>query len=133
MGRAFSGAAVELALASYPGFHLTAPPGDAQPYGVFTAAYLNRSQVGQIAVLPDGRSVEVGDPGVTMALEPAAPPVVPVWAGSGPARRAPLGAVAGALYASGMTGKTIRRTVIDLAHNRGEVWRRATFRPRASS
>jgi hypothetical protein len=96
IGRVFSGAAVELALASYPGFHLTAPPGDAQPYGVFTAAYLDRSQVRQIVVLPDGRSVEVGDPGVTMALEPAALPVVPVWAGSGPVRRAPLGAVAGA-------------------------------------
>ena len=30
-GRAFSGAAVELALAIYPGFHVTAPPGDGQP------------------------------------------------------------------------------------------------------
>ena len=29
VGRAFSGAAIELALASYPGFHVTAPPGDA--------------------------------------------------------------------------------------------------------
>ena len=56
IGRAFSGAAVELALASYPGFHLTAPPGDAQPYGVFTAAYLDRAQVTQVAVLPDGQS-----------------------------------------------------------------------------
>ena len=35
IGRAFSGAAIELALASYPGFHVTAPPGDAEPYGVF--------------------------------------------------------------------------------------------------
>ena len=59
IGRAFSGAAVELALASYPGFHLTAPPGDAQPYGVFTAAYLDRAEVQQVAVLPDGRSVPV--------------------------------------------------------------------------
>jgi NTE family protein len=35
-----------------------------------------------------------------------------------------VGAVAGALYAAGMTGKAIRRYVIDLAHNRAEVWRR---------
>lgn len=35
-----------------------------------------------------------------------------------------IGAVAGAVYAAGMTGKAIRRYVIDLAHNRGEVWRR---------
>ena len=34
---AFSGAAVELALASYPGFTLTAPPGRGTPYGVYRA------------------------------------------------------------------------------------------------
>lgn len=33
VGRAFSSAAVELALASYPGFHVTKPPEDAAPYG----------------------------------------------------------------------------------------------------
>src|SRR5262245_37473452 len=54
IGRAFSGAAVELALASYPGFHMTAPPSDAQPYGVFTAAYVDRAAVTQLARLPDG-------------------------------------------------------------------------------
>lgn len=35
-----SGAAVELALGSYPGFHVTAPPGKGAPYGVFEAAYV---------------------------------------------------------------------------------------------
>ena len=35
-----------------------------------------------------------------------------------------IGALIGAAYAAGMTGKQIRRTVIDLAHNRGEVYRR---------
>jgi len=37
---------------------------------------------------------------------------------------ASIGAVAGAVYAAGMSGKAIRRYVIDLAHNRAEVWRR---------
>jgi len=37
---------------------------------------------------------------------------------------ASIGAVAGAVYAAGMSGKAIRRHVIDLAHNRAEVWRR---------
>jgi NTE family protein len=37
---------------------------------------------------------------------------------------ASIGAVAGAVYAAGMSGKAIRRYVIDLAHNRTEVWRR---------
>jgi hypothetical protein len=45
VGRAFSGAAVELALASYPGFTVTAPPGDATPFGVYRAAYVDRSAV----------------------------------------------------------------------------------------
>jgi Acyclic terpene utilisation family protein AtuA len=96
IGRAFSAAAVELALASYPGFHLTAPPGDAQPYGVFTAAYLDRAEVRQLAVLPDGTSVRVREPAVTRPLEPAEPAAVPPWTGAGPARRVPLGTVAGA-------------------------------------
>jgi hypothetical protein len=33
VGRAFSGAVIELALASYPGCYTTSPPGDATPYG----------------------------------------------------------------------------------------------------
>ena len=96
IGRAFSGAAVELALASYPGFHLTAPPGDAQPYGVFTAGYVDRTEVHQAAVLPDGRSVPVPEPATTRPLAPAAEPVVLPWTQAGPVRRAPLGLLAGA-------------------------------------
>jgi NTE family protein len=35
-----------------------------------------------------------------------------------------IGALAGAVYGAGMTGREIRHFVVDLAHNRGEVWRR---------
>jgi NTE family protein len=35
-----------------------------------------------------------------------------------------IGALIGAAYAAGMSGKEIRHFVIALAHNRGEVWRR---------
>jgi NTE family protein len=35
-----------------------------------------------------------------------------------------IGALAGAAYAAGMTGKAMRRYMIELAHNPGEVWRR---------
>ncbi len=96
IGRAFSGAAVELALASYPGFHLTAPPGEAQPYGVFTAAYLDRSQVQQVAVLPDGRAVAVAEPDTFRPVDAAVPAALPWWRSHGPVRRVPLGLVAGA-------------------------------------
>jgi len=37
-GRAFSRAAVELALAHYPGFFVTTPPGEASPYAVYWPA-----------------------------------------------------------------------------------------------
>ena len=35
-----------------------------------------------------------------------------------------IGSLIGAAYAAGMSGKDLRRYVIALAHNRGEVWRR---------
>ncbi|HEX2773415.1 MAG TPA: acyclic terpene utilization AtuA family protein, partial [Micromonosporaceae bacterium] len=53
-GRAFSAAAVELALASYPGCTLTTQPGDATPYGIFTADLVPQEAVEQVAVLPSG-------------------------------------------------------------------------------
>ncbi|HEY1622810.1 MAG TPA: acyclic terpene utilization AtuA family protein [Streptosporangiaceae bacterium] len=95
IGRAFCGAAVELALASYPGFHVTTPPGDAQPYGVFTAAYVDRDQVGHTAVLPDGTPVPVENPDLTQELAVVAVAEVDVPA-DGPTRRVPLGTIAGA-------------------------------------
>ena len=63
-GRAFSQAAVELALASYPGCTLTGTPGDASPYGVFTAEYV--PQLPHIAVLPDGARVTIDPPTATL-------------------------------------------------------------------
>ncbi|GAA4687160.1 DUF1446 domain-containing protein [Streptomyces chumphonensis] len=96
VGRAVSGAAVELALASVPGFHLTAPPGRGAPYGVFEAAHLPAADVPHTAVLPDGRRVPVPPPGATRAPAPVPEPPLPPPPAPGPSRRAPLGAVAGA-------------------------------------
>src|SRR5207248_4435403 len=50
-GRTFSQAAVELALASYPGCSLTTPPGDAVPFGVFVAGSVPQDGVPHAAVL----------------------------------------------------------------------------------
>ncbi|GAA2133902.1 acyclic terpene utilization AtuA family protein [Nocardioides bigeumensis] len=61
-GRGFTGPAVELALASYPGFTLTAPPGPATPYGIYRPAYVDRSSVTQTVVHADGRREVVPDP-----------------------------------------------------------------------
>lgn len=62
VGKPFTAAAVELALGSYPGFTLTAPPGAATPYGVYRAAYVERSAVTQTVVHADGRREEIADP-----------------------------------------------------------------------
>jgi hypothetical protein len=55
LGRAFSNAAVELALASYPGFTLTSPPGDATPYGIYWPALVPAEEVEHVVVHADGR------------------------------------------------------------------------------
>ncbi|MEU6734670.1 acyclic terpene utilization AtuA family protein [Streptomyces physcomitrii] len=97
VGRPLSAAAVELALASYPGFHLTAPPAKGTPYGVFEAAYTGQETVAHFAVLPDGSRHQVGVPARTLALEEVAEPALPpLPAGLRETRRAPLGLLAGA-------------------------------------
>jgi hypothetical protein len=101
VGRAFSGAAVEMALAGYPGFHLTAPPGSGSPYGVYTAAYVPQAEAPHVAVLPDGTRVDVAPPEVTEPLgdlpSGSSDPAHDRGQGRsfrGPTRRAPLGTVA---------------------------------------
>ncbi|GAA2408584.1 DUF1446 domain-containing protein [Streptomyces pulveraceus] len=97
VGRAVSGAAIELALGSYPGFHVTAPPGKGTPYGVFEARYVPAGEVPHIAVLPDGRRESLVPPATTQPLQDAeAPPLPPPLPDPGPTRSAPLGRIAGA-------------------------------------
>ncbi|MGW3624240.1 acyclic terpene utilization AtuA family protein [Streptomyces sp. NPDC000880] len=110
VGRAVSGAAIELALGSYPGFHVTAPPGKGAPYGVFEAAYVDAAEVPHTAVLPDGERSEMGVPPAegrgraavpapvrTKEVEPVdSGPELPDALPDGPRRSAPLGLVAGA-------------------------------------
>ncbi|MEU1285914.1 acyclic terpene utilization AtuA family protein [Kitasatospora sp. NPDC005856] len=95
VGRGLGKAAVELGLAGYPGFHLTAPPGPGAPYGVFSAAHVDAKAVEHTAVLPDGRRIAVPPAPVTARARPVEgelPEPLP----AGPTRRAPLGLVAGA-------------------------------------
>jgi len=100
IGRAFSSAAVEIALASYPGCTLTSPPGNATPYGVYWPALIPNELVTHTVVLEDGTRLDI---------EAAPETQPPDWsAGSAPlpsARsggmnagtlRAPLGLLVGA-------------------------------------
>lgn len=77
VGRVVSGAAIELALGSYPGFHVTAPPGKGAPYGVFEARYVPAEDVEHVAVGPDGRRERVTPPVRTKALEEVDEPALP--------------------------------------------------------
>lgn len=96
VGRQFSSAAVELALASYPGFTTTAPPGDGQVYGVFTAGYVDATLVPHVAVRADGTRNDVAAATETKVLESVAPFALPEPLPFGPTRRAALGTIAGA-------------------------------------
>jgi hypothetical protein len=70
VGRAFTGPAVELALASYPGFTMTTPPQQPTPYGVYRPEYVARDAVHQIVVHADGRREEVPDPTEWSSVDP---------------------------------------------------------------
>ncbi|MEV6910427.1 acyclic terpene utilization AtuA family protein [Amycolatopsis sp. NPDC051071] len=95
-GRAFSGAAIELALASYPGFHVTAPPAAASPYGVYRAAFVDAQKVPHVAVLPDGTRRDIAPAAETLALSDVDEYGLPAPFTQAQVRRAPLGKVIGA-------------------------------------
>jgi len=59
VGRAFSDAIVELALAGYAGFHTTTLPAGASAYGVYWPALIPARLVAQQVHLPDGRTMSV--------------------------------------------------------------------------
>lgn len=89
VGRALSGAAIELALASYPGFHVVAPPGKGAPYGVFEDVHVPQDAVDHRAVLHDGSRLSVIPAQDTLVLETLEEPSLPEPLPAGPTRRAP--------------------------------------------
>ncbi|SIS14522.1 acyclic terpene utilization AtuA family protein [Williamsia sterculiae] len=97
VGRAFSSVLVELALASYPGFTMTAPPGNGTPFGVFEPRYVPADEVHHRVTAPDGTTSEIPPSpvrGDVPADEPVDAPASPSdW---GPTTEAPLGTVVGA-------------------------------------
>jgi hypothetical protein len=62
VGKAFTGPAVELALASYPGFTMTGPPGKPSPYGIYRPEYVDRGRVEHVVVHADGTRETIPDP-----------------------------------------------------------------------
>jgi hypothetical protein len=121
VGRSFSNATVELALAGYAGFHTTTPPTAESEYGVYWPTFVPATLVEHAVVLPDGTRRVIppwvgpaapAAPG--SAARPAPAPSTPLPGSSspgssnspgspgstgspaGPTRRAPLGLVCGA-------------------------------------
>ncbi|MBD0021150.1 acyclic terpene utilization AtuA family protein [Gordonia pseudamarae] len=97
VGRTFTSTAVELALASYPGFTMTAPPGHGSPYGVFEPGYVDAGEVEHRVALPSG-VVQRIDPSPLRGRPAGDEPAEPVagYTDHGPTRRVPLGLIAGA-------------------------------------
>ncbi|HUD69645.1 MAG TPA: acyclic terpene utilization AtuA family protein, partial [Acidimicrobiales bacterium] len=94
VGRRFSGAVTELALASYAGFFATTPPGDASAYGVYWPLLVPKHVVSHTVVFPDGERREI--PHVTVPPRAVTVPAVASAAVGGPVTRRPLGSVCGA-------------------------------------
>ena len=97
VGRAFSRTAIELALASYPGFTVTTPPGDGGPYGIYTPGYVDSATVAHTVVMPSGERISITPAATTKPLEDPPEPSVPSPTDdAGRTSAVPLGAIAGA-------------------------------------
>jgi hypothetical protein len=108
VGRAFSNAIVEMALASYPGLHLATPPTPARDYAVYWPTLVPRSAVTVVLDGDWGEDVAVGDPVAAVTRPDPAPgtgagpgtpadtPASPAAGYSGELVSVPLGLVAGA-------------------------------------
>jgi hypothetical protein len=97
VGRAFSSAVVELALANYPGFFVSSQPTEAQPFGVYWPAVVANDEIHHEVVFADGSrlTIEAAPAGAGETSAPPAPPVEQV-APEGPQPGEPLGTSFGA-------------------------------------
>ena len=99
VGRAFSNAAMELALAGYAGFHTTAPPAAASAFGVYWPAVIPAALVTQQVHVPDGETQTVRHTSELPHPQPAPLPAVPFAGGAdvgGRTENVPLGRLCGA-------------------------------------
>ncbi len=96
VGRAFSNKVIEMALANYPGFFVTTPPGDASPFGVYWPTLVPAECVDH-AVVIGGERIPI-PPAPVPAVRPDVSVPAPhlVAPPSGPTERLPLGTVCGA-------------------------------------
>ena len=96
VGRAWSNRAIEMALAHYPGFHMTSPPTEETAYAVYWPTLIPSSLIEQVAH-SDGRDTPIA-PVIPPAMAPEVKLPAPAdpEAPAGKTVRAPLGRIAGA-------------------------------------
>jgi len=95
VGRAFSDAALELALGGYAGFYATTPPTGGSAFGVYWPALVPAAEVTQTVHLPDGTSQAIAHTADMISATPAdatpagATPAGATPPGAGPAASGP--------------------------------------------
>ena len=95
VGRAFSDAALELALGGYAGFYATTPPTGGSAFGVYWPALVPAAEVTQTVHLPDGTSQAIAHTADMISATPAdatpagATPAGATPSGAGPAASGP--------------------------------------------
>jgi hypothetical protein len=96
VGRAFSSKAVEMALASYPGFTMTSPPGKETQFGVYWPALVAADTVEQRVAI-GGETLPIPPTAIPPRFRAPAAVARPAGAVPGaPTRESPLGAICGA-------------------------------------
>ncbi len=97
VGRKFSSGIVEMALASYPGLFMTAPPADGTPYGVYWPTLVPADVVKQSVVLQNGTRIDLSkDAPRGQHVDANVSAAATIDPPSGPTRRVPLGKIIGA-------------------------------------
>jgi len=96
VGRAFSAAVVEMALANYPGFHMTSGPSSESPYGVYWPALVPLDAIEEVVVADNGSRIPVEHPRSRPSPPVQPAPAAVATAPAGPTQRLPLGTVFGA-------------------------------------
>lgn len=95
VGRAFSGKAVEMALASYPGFTITGPPSREERFGVYWPALVSADAVDHRVVI-DGESIAIAPTPNVAAAAIEVPVLDHGEVAGGPTERIALGRLCGA-------------------------------------
>jgi hypothetical protein len=96
VGRPFTAKMIEMALASYPGFHTASGLSSESAYGVYWPALVPVDAIEEVVVGHDGTRITVEHPKAASgpAVEPGPSPRTPVP--GGPIKRLPLGTAFGA-------------------------------------